>query len=160
MENGVLDYAMKPLLPDDLVKIVKENLAKSGLPEGPPAQKKIMVVDDAVDTVDYLTFLLTGNGYEVVSANDGPEALAKLAGDPRKPDLILLDIMMPKMSGWEVLARIRSNPDHNTMKIIFLSAKKPSVSEGGAGDLYSMYLLKPIEDEVLLAKIKSVLGQK
>jgi CheY-like chemotaxis protein len=69
---------------------------------------KIMVVDDEPDLLEVVKLILESDGYQVVTANSGQEALGKI--DKEMPDLVLLDIIMPKMDGWEVFSRIKSNP--------------------------------------------------
>ncbi|AKF93127.1 response regulator transcription factor [Brevibacillus laterosporus] len=112
----------------------------------------IFVVDDNQEIVDLLQDILENEGFDVSHANSGEEALAKLDGG-LTPNLILLDIMMPHMSGYELCAQIRRERE---MPIIFLSAKGKPVDkvvglEIGADD----YITKPFDTEELLARIRA-----
>ena len=120
--------------------------------------KKIMVVDDEPDLVNLMRIMLESGGYTVISAYNGEECLNKL--DEEKVDLILLDIMMPEMSGWEVFDRIKEKDGNN--KVIFVSAleisgdrKKTLLNEGLAD-----YITKPFSDDDLLGMVNKVLKQQ
>ncbi|MGE5500172.1 MAG: response regulator transcription factor [Syntrophothermus sp.] len=114
---------------------------------------KILLVDDERDIVEFLQYNLQMAGYDVITAYDGKEALTKLS---EKPDLIILDIMMPKMDGFEVCRRIRENKGSWPVPIIFLTAKSSEADEikgleTGADD----FVVKPISPKKLLARIKA-----
>lgn len=120
--------------------------------------KKILIADDEPNIVAAVEFLLQRNGYEVHVARNGEEAL-KLVEDCN-PDLVLLDVMMPVRSGYEVCARIRERADWRHIKIIMLSAKgrDAEVSKGlsiGA----DLYVTKPFSTRDLMGKIKDLLEQ-
>ena len=120
--------------------------------------KKILIADDEPSIVAALEFLLQRNGYEVHIARDGEEALRLV--ESHNPDLVLLDVMMPIKSGYEVCMRMREREDWRHIKIIMLSAKgrDAEVSKGlsmGA----DMYVTKPFSTRELMAKIKALLGQ-
>src|SRR6185295_8116702 len=85
---------------------------------------RILVVDDVADNVEILRMRLTALGYDVVEANDGEEALAKVAADP--PDLILLDVMMPKIDGFEVVRRLKADTSLPFIPVIMVTAKTDS----------------------------------
>jgi DNA-binding response OmpR family regulator len=113
---------------------------------------RILVVDDDPPSVKMISFLLREEGYEVVSADNGESALELL--DREAPDLVVLDVMMPHLDGFEVCRRIRQKQD---VPVIFLSAKGETVDkvaglELGADD----YLAKPFEPSELLARVKAV----
>lgn len=115
--------------------------------------KKVLIVDDETNIVISLEFLMKQAGYQSEVARDGEEALQKLADF--QPDLILLDVMMPKINGFEVCRRIRENPQQQQLKIIMLTAKGREVEmtkglELGAND----YVVKPFSTKELVAKIK------
>ena len=117
-------------------------------------EKLILVVDDEAPIVDILKFNLTKSGYRVIEAYDG-EAGYNLAIS-EKPDLILLDVMLPKMDGFEVCRRIRAT--NKQMGIIMLTARTQEADKiaglsGGADD----YVTKPFDTKEVLARIKSVL---
>ena len=119
---------------------------------------KILIADDEPNIVAALEFLLQRSGYEVHVARNGDEAL-KLV-EATHPDLVLLDVMMPQKSGYEVCMRIRERADWRHIKIIMLSAKgrDAEVSKGlsiGA----DIYITKPFSTRELMDKIKDLLGQ-
>lgn len=119
---------------------------------------KILVVDDEVYIVHILDFSLGMEGYEVVTALDGEQALAKVKSD--KPDLIVLDIMMPKLDGYETCKILKSAPETKNIPVILLSAKGRNVDQKmgfqvGADD----YITKPFSPRKLVERIKLILGQ-
>ncbi|HEX2909702.1 MAG TPA: response regulator [Chloroflexia bacterium] len=118
---------------------------------------KVLVADDEKDIRRLVVFTLERSGFQVVEATDGQEAL-KLAQE-EKPDLILLDVMMPFISGYEVCRQLRTVPELKETPVIFLSAKAQSYEigeglEAGGTD----YLVKPFIPRELAAKVKQVLG--
>jgi len=120
--------------------------------------KKILIADDEPNIVAAIEFLLQQSGYEVHVAQDGEEAL-KLV-EACIPDLVLLDVMMPKKSGYEVCTRIRERADWRHIKIVMLSAKgrEAEVNKGlsmGA----DLYVTKPFSTRELMATIKRLLDQ-
>ncbi|MGF1533180.1 MAG: response regulator transcription factor [Bernardetiaceae bacterium] len=120
----------------------------------PEKNHKILIVDDEPDILELLQYNLENAGYQVETARDGEDALKKC--DSFAPQLILMDIMMPRMDGVEACRRIRSNPDHAGTYIIFLTARTEEYSEvaafeGGADD----YLTKPIKPRALVSRIKA-----
>ena len=122
------------------------------------AKGKILVVDDEIYIVHILDFSLGMEGYEVMTALDGEAALAKVAQD--KPDLIVLDIMMPKLDGYETCKALKSNPGTKDIPVILLSAKGRNVDqkvgfEVGADD----YITKPFSPRKLVERINAILGQ-
>ena len=120
--------------------------------------KKILIADDEPNIVAAVEFLLQRNGYEVHVARNGDEAL-KLV-EACNPDLVLLDVMMPLRSGYEVCKRIRENDDWRHIKIIMLSAKgrDAEVTKGLAIGA-DLYVTKPFSTKDLMGKIVTLLEQ-
>ena len=118
--------------------------------------KKILVADDEPNIVAALEFLLQRNGYEVHIARDGDEAL-KLVEDCQ-PDLVLLDVMMPVKSGYEVCTRIRERAEWGHIKIIMLSAKgRDAEVTKGLSIGADVYITKPFSTRDLMGKIGELL---
>ncbi len=116
----------------------------------------VLLVDDDPDIREFVTFNLEKEGYAVVTAKDGAEGVE--AAKKHRPDLILLDVMMPGMDGIEACEAIRSNPDIATTLIAFLSARGEDYSQvagfdAGADD----YITKPIRPKVLASRVKALL---
>ncbi len=118
--------------------------------------KKIMVVDDERTLIELVTAVLEQEGFEVISANNGEEALEKLS--TVKPDLVLLDMMMPGMSGREVCEKIRKDPKTKNLDVVFLTVAK--FSETGRDLLKKMnvrdYITKPFENADLIKRVKKI----
>ena len=119
--------------------------------------KKVLIVDDEANIVTALEFLLRRGGYEVLAAQNGEEALQRV--ESFAPDLVLLDVMMPRISGYEVCRRMRQRNDWKHIKIVMLSAKgrEAEVSMGvslGA----DLYVTKPFSSNELVAKIGELLA--
>ena len=116
-------------------------------------KKRILVVDDERDIVDLLRYNLAKEGYEVVSAYNGKEALEK-ASTP--PDLVILDVMMPVLDGFETCKKLKSDPRTSSVPVLFLTASSSEVDEVvglelGADD----YIQKPISPRKLVARVKA-----
>ncbi len=119
--------------------------------------KRILIADDEPNIVAALEFLLERNGYEVHVARNGEEAL-KLVEDCH-PDLVLLDVMMPVKSGYEVCTRIRERAEWGHIKIIMLSAKgRDAEVTKGLSIGADVYITKPFSTRELVAKINGLLG--
>ena len=117
----------------------------------------ILVVDDDVDILEALTEILEGEGFVIRRAKHGREALAELG--PTPPDLILLDLMMPVMDGWEFARQLKQNPALAAAPIVVLSADRDlsgRAQEIGA----AAYLSKPFELRDLLEVVRRVLQQR
>ena len=121
-------------------------------------KKKILVVDDEDDILQFLELVLREKGYEVVTAAGGQEALTR--AQIEKPDLVLLDIMMPQMDGWEVLKLLRVDEETANIPVAMLSARTEAKDrvqglQEGAVD----YICKPFALQELLEKIGIIFGQ-
>ncbi|MBU1599347.1 response regulator [bacterium] len=115
--------------------------------------KKILVVDDDVDMVEILKSLLEIEGYDVVGAFDGQEALDKTK--QQKPDFILLDIMMPVMDGWEACRRLKACKKTSEIPVAILTARVDSQDREKAFQLGADdYITKPFNPDELLKRIK------
>ncbi|CCB68523.1 response regulator transcription factor [Flavobacterium branchiophilum] len=117
---------------------------------------KILIVDDDVDILEIISYNLNQEGYQVMTATNGVEAIAKAKSE--KPHLILLDIMMPVMDGMEACEQIRKIPELKDILIAFLTARNEDYSqvagfERGADD----YITKPIKPKLLMSRIKGLL---
>jgi two-component system alkaline phosphatase synthesis response regulator PhoP len=120
--------------------------------------KKILVVDDEDDILHFLELVLEEKGYDVITASGGHEALTRAQMD--KPDLVLLDIMMPQMDGWEVLKLLRVDEETTRIPVAMLSARieaKDRVQglQEGAVD----YICKPFSLHELFEKIDAIFQQ-
>ena len=118
--------------------------------------KKILIVDDEENIVISLEFLMKREGFEVAVASDGEEALRK-CGEMR-PDLVLLDVMMPNKSGFEVCREIRANAQWRATKVLMLTAKgRGSEMAKGLALGADAYMTKPFSTLELVAKVKQML---
>ncbi|NTV72379.1 MAG: response regulator [Azonexaceae bacterium] len=119
--------------------------------------KKILIVDDEPNIVISLEFLMKKEGFSVAVASDGDEALTKVASFA--PDLILLDVMMPKKSGFEVCEALRADPANAGLLIVMLTAKgrDTEVAKGLAIGA-DAYITKPFSTKDLVARVKTMLG--
>jgi DNA-binding response OmpR family regulator len=119
--------------------------------------RSVLVVDDEPNIVLSLEFLIRQVGYEVRVAHDGEEALASIA--EKAPDLVLLDIMMPKRDGYEVCRTIRANPAWAAIRIIMLTAKgRDADREKGLALGADEYITKPFATRDVVEKIRLFLG--
>jgi two-component system alkaline phosphatase synthesis response regulator PhoP len=120
--------------------------------------KKVLVVDDEKDIVELLRYNLRKEGYEVIVAQNGQEALERMTA---RPDLVLLDLMMPVLDGFETCKRLKSDPTTAHIPIVFLTARSGEVDEVlglelGADD----YIQKPISPRKLVARVKAIFRRK
>ena len=122
-------------------------------------QPLVLAADDDPDILELVTFRLERSGYTVIQAHDGEEAL-QLALE-RKPDLAVLDVMMPKLDGFELTRRLRAEDATSRMPIILLTAKSQDVDvqqgfEAGADD----YIRKPFSPDELRARVQAILARR
>ncbi len=120
---------------------------------------KVLVVEDEKDIAEVIKVSFETEGFTVQSAFDGLEALKKIELSP--PDIIILDIMMPRVDGWEVLLKIKSEPSTQKIPVIILSAKSEDVSKLTAFKLgVDDYLVKPFSPQELVARARLVLERR
>jgi DNA-binding response OmpR family regulator len=118
--------------------------------------KEILIVDDEPSIVVPIQFLMEQQGYSVLVAENGEDALDAIY--KYKPDLILLDIMLPRIDGYEVCEIVRLNPEYRSIKIIFLTAKGREVEIAkGLALGANAYITKPFSNTELVAKVKALL---
>ena len=120
---------------------------------------KILVVDDEEDILEFIDYNLKKEGYQVFLAQNGKDAIA--SAKKNKPDLILLDVMMPVMDGIETCKQIKSDPVFAKTFVVFLTARSEEYSEiagfqAGADD----YIAKPIKPRVLITRLNAILRRK
>ncbi len=119
--------------------------------------KKILIVDDKLEVVELIAATLKGEGYRLITASDGREALEKIGTE--KPDLVLLDVIMPEMDGFEVLIEAKKDPKTKGIPIIMLTAegqksdKDKGIELGAEG-----YIIKPFSPSHLLIKIEEIMA--
>ncbi|MBK7767865.1 MAG: response regulator [Sulfuritalea sp.] len=121
--------------------------------------KKILIADDEPNIVISLEFLLRREGYEVVVAQDGLEALAQVRAE--RPDMAILDVMMPHRNGFEVCQDLRQDPEFKDLRIMMLTAKgrDTEVSKGMALGA-DIYMTKPFSTKELIAKVKALIERE
>ena len=120
--------------------------------------EKILIIDDDLDTLKLVGLILQRQGYQIVAANSGSQGLAKAAAE--RPNLILLDVMMPDMEGYEVTRRLRADPELARTPIIMFTAKtmvddKVAGFEAGVDD----YMTKPTHPAELVSRVKALLAR-
>ena len=122
-------------------------------------EPKVLIVDDDVDILEFVTLNLSNEGFKVYTASNGLEAIQRATDIA--PDLIILDVMMPEMDGVEACIRLRKIPSLDDTVIVFLSARHEDYSQiaglnAGADD----YITKPIRPKLLVAKLKTILRRR
>ena len=120
--------------------------------------KKVMIVDDDMGVIYTVKHGIESSDkdYEIITVNSGEECLALLEDD-QIPDLILLDIMMPGMSGWEAYQKIRANDAWKNIPVVFLSARTDRIAKEAGGFLGDDYIEKPFKVPELKARIDKIL---
>lgn len=120
--------------------------------------RKILLVDDSETILQMEQMILESDSYEIILARDGEEGVAKALAT--KPDLILMDVVMPKLNGFEAVKRLRDHEHTRTVPIIMVTSKAEAESmETGYQNGCSDYIIKPLDRLELVAKIKSLLGE-
>lgn len=122
-------------------------------------KKKILIVDDEPDLVAELTLRLEAEGWDVIPAYDGEEGLKKVENE--HPDIVLLDIVMPKLSGYQVCRKLKKDPKTKDIPIIILTAKSDESAKFTAKDIGSDdFIIKPYDGDMLVKKIRGYLNKK
>lgn len=118
---------------------------------------KILIVDDEPNILISLEFLMKREGFQVYTAGDGEEALEKIA--EHRPEMVLLDVMMPKKNGYEVCQIIRATPEWQDTKVIMISAKgRDTEMAKGLAMGANAYMTKPFSTKDLVVKVKEMLA--
>lgn len=118
--------------------------------------KKILVIDDEKDLIEAVAFRLKANGYDVITAGDGAEGLDKARKE--RPDLIILDLMLPKMDGYRVCGLLKNDARYGSIPIIMFTARAQEEDIKHGKEMGAeAYITKPFEPETLLSKIKELL---
>jgi CheY-like chemotaxis protein len=147
---GAADYLMKPVDPDRLTAVLRRNHAD-------PAARRVLVVDDDADLRRRLRGLLEKDGWAVDEAADGREALGRLAA---RPSLILLDMLMPVMDGFEFLAGLREREDCRSIPVVVLTAKELTADDHAQlhGSIEAVLRKGSLGSEQFLAEVGAVMG--
>jgi len=121
-------------------------------------KKRVLIVDDEQNIAISVEYLMRREGFEVTVAKDGEEGLAKIRSS--KPDLVLLDVMMPKMDGFQVLTEARADKELDSVRIIMLTAKgREAEVEKGLSLGADAYIPKPFSTSDLVNRVKTLLGE-
>ncbi|MDY6795633.1 MAG: response regulator [Actinomycetota bacterium] len=122
--------------------------------------QKILVVDDDREMVELIELFLSNAGFLTLSAFSGEEALEKTFKE--KPDLILLDIMMPKIDGWEVLRRIKNDPQVQDTPVAFITARTQNIDKmiGLSVMKAAGYITKPFSKQELLTEVRRIIDER
>jgi two-component system, OmpR family, alkaline phosphatase synthesis response regulator PhoP len=122
-----------------------------------PMPQSVLVVDDEANILLSLEFLMKKAGYDVRLARDGEEALAEIG--KARPDLVLLDVMMPKRNGFDVCEAIRANPDWRAVRVILLTAKGRDIErEKGLALGADDYIIKPFSTREVVERVTAWIG--
>lgn len=120
--------------------------------------RKILLVDDSETILQMEQMMLGSDGYEFIMARDGEEGVTKALD--HKPDLILMDVVMPKMDGFEAVRRLRENQQTRLVPIVMVTSKAEAESlEAGYACGCNDYIVKPIDRLELLAKVENLIGE-
>jgi CheY-like chemotaxis protein len=150
LESGAIAVLRKPIDRSELVRILKRAAA--------PARRRVLVVDDDPDALDLVLALIEGSGYEMRTATNGRETLEEI--ERAKPDVIILDLMLPEMDGFEVVHRLSLNPEWRTIPVILVTARDLSHEERRALDLSTAQIIQKgnLSRDELLAGISSAMA--
>ncbi|MCA9398942.1 MAG: response regulator [Candidatus Omnitrophica bacterium] len=118
--------------------------------------KKILIIDDDVGTLRLVEGILSSNGFNVIKASDGEEGLAKVCNEA--PDLVILDVIMPEINGYDVCYELRFNNEYEKVPIILLTVRPQELGVELSERVNIGYVSKPIDADLLLEKINSLLN--
>ncbi|MBU1727681.1 MAG: response regulator [Candidatus Omnitrophica bacterium] len=122
--------------------------------------KRILVVDDEEDILKTVSFRLKSAGYDVVTASDGLEGLNKARSEDAPPDLIILDLMLPKIDGYKVCRMLKFDENYRDIPVILFTARSEESDKKVGKDVGAdAYIVKPFESQVLLENIKALLTE-
>lgn len=116
--------------------------------------KKVLVVEDDSALRDVVEEIIEGEGYSVITARDGEEGLQRLADD--RPALVISDVMMPRLNGWQLCQAVASTPSLQSIPVIMMTAS-PNIG-GGVGCAYAALIAKPIDFDQFLGTITEIIG--
>lgn len=157
--QGIADYISKPFKPEELSSKIKTVLHEVGLSD---KSKNILVVDDDPDVIDIIAISLKDKGFNLEGANNGIEALEKLK--KFSPDLIIVDINMPKMNGYELIKHLKKDAKFNTIPVVVVTGTYISEQDKQHGLTLgaTKYLTKPFTIDSLVKEIEEIVcrGQK
>ena len=137
-----------------IIKLIEDRLNLQHDIESAGVQM-ILVVEDSPTTRKVIAITLTRNGYKVIEAGDGLEALSKLNEGPQPPDLIMLDVILPKMDGYKILSIIKGNEEFKDIPVIMLTSKDGFLNKmKGKMAGSAAYLTKPFDPDQMLQEIK------
>lgn len=157
LEMGAIDFITKPCKPEEILTKIKKALGETEQDEIHPIAKKILVVDDNPNIVKLLEYRLKANEYEVITAHDGEEALDKVR--QMKPDLMILDVVIPKIDGYKVLSILRADEQYKDIPVVMLTAHGQAKDVEKGLELGAVsYITKPFKPDVLLGVIKGAVG--
>lgn len=123
-------------------------------------RKKIAVIDDDPFIIELLELNLSAEGYEVITATDGEAAMDIIENE--KPDLIILDVMMPRMDGWEVCRMVKENPDLSEIRVLMLTARDTMKDRMIGQEILKAdeYMTKPFDIHKLSDRVRKILHEK
>ena len=124
------------------------------------ANKRILCIEDEAEMIDLIRLILSRRGYEVQGANGGKEGIDLVRQE--KPDLVLLDLMMPDMDGWEVYQQMKADEATRDIPVIVVTAKAQSIDKVLGLHIAKVddYIAKPFSPQELLTSVEEVLGRK
>ena len=172
-EAGCNDFVTKPYAPAELRAVLNRYFLDGSAPKVPtrpaelpasgiaPSERlgKVLVVDDEPANVELIVRRLSGNGYETLTANNGHDAIA--VATKEQPDLILMDIMMPGLDGWQATKLLKGDPKTANIPVVFVTARdRPEDVAAGFEAGGMMYVNKPVEPVELFARVRNAIFMK